>query len=196
MNLKEKLEKHSIFWVLGLVVTAFGAGLAAYKEFREIAQEAAKSTYESLQQRDGLTPTSPQGAPPATDQRPTEPASTDVEGPPNSDDSFRLSKRLPFPEGLDVVAPGMKLSEAARLLPGGHLTVYGYTVSLKDGPLSDVHFMPSSGTHTSSDPTIGSVRFRFRHDAAHDRVLSTLLRQFSGHVHKSEMLGARICGRV
>jgi hypothetical protein len=103
---------------------------------------------------------------------------------------LRFSDHLPpFPEHLDQVRPGMRLSEARAAFPQGTLAADFYTVDLESGPFSRVAFYSLS---SGEDPIVGSVNFFFENEEARQRVVAETLRKFGGTAHSSESLGARL----
>jgi hypothetical protein len=188
MSLRDKIENDLAIWLIGVFAAGFTAGIGTYKTILEIAhlEVVSKSTLEKLESRNSpgsdVTPINSLALSSPEPERPIEKKSELI--------TMRFSAGLPpFPENLDQIRPGMKLSEARTALPGGKLSPGWYSIDLETGPFSSVAFYTDSG---GEDPTVGTISFLFRDEAAHQMVVTEVLRRFGGTDHKSEFLGARL----
>jgi hypothetical protein len=187
MSLREKIEDNLTIWLLTMLVTGFVAGIATYKAILEIAQLEVVPKAKAEQLRASQSPTprdilKPEDDPVFEDETPTTP--------PVVPPSIHFSDELPpFPEHLDLIRPGMRMSEAKAVLPHGTLSSGWYGVDLASGPFRNIGFFEES---PGEDPVIGFIAFYFRDEDSRRAVLSAALRDFGGITHRSESLGTTL----
>ncbi len=198
MNFRERIEDNLVVWLLGTLLTGFLAGVGAYKAILETAQlevvprvklEQLQATASSSRAASNESPSlANHSGEDTADSKPTDKAPAPV--PPIQAGEFRISASAsPFPEHYDSVRPGMKLSEAQVVLPGGKLSADFYAADLDSPIFSRVQFIAFS---PESDPKIEFAVFHFRDEGARQIVISSLLKEIGNLPHRSESLGQRL----
>jgi len=108
----------------------------------------------------------------------------------SSENAIRFSSRTPFPEQLDRILPGMKMSQARLAFPRGRMTTSGYIVEIDSGgPFSQIAFSDIEG---GEDPVIELVILVFRDDDSKRFVRVAAMEKFFNFPHRTELLGVRL----
>jgi hypothetical protein len=103
--------------------------------------------------------------------------------------SVKFSAQIPFPENLDQVKPGLRLSEVRAAWPEGQLEASFYVVDLKSGPFSQK--MANFFTR-ENDPSIEDVAFIFRSKESKQATVASALDRFAQFPHRTEVLGTQL----
>ena len=172
-------------WLLGTLFAGFMAGIGTYKAILEIAQLEVVSRAKLETLEDDLDPSieGPSSAPSnlVNDRSPNR-----LQSQPSS---FGISDSPPYPEGLDSVKPGMTLSVARSVFPGGEMRSGNYSVSLDSDVFSTLAF---STDGRGPDPRIEAVHLFLSEEYSVSNFLATLLRELADWPHRTEMLGERL----
>jgi len=115
---------------------------------------------------------------------PPQPASTSA-----AETPMPVANSLPLPPGLDQVMPGMRLSEARLLAPGGELGRGYYSVALDEDLFSLVTYHSYS---SDPDPVIDLETFRLRDSRSRRQFLAILRHRLAAFPQQANAPGGRM----
>jgi len=190
VKLRERIAHDPLLWLAGASVVSFVTGLAVFQAIMRIADLDVVPSGE-LERLLAVASAAAQArqARPA----PPQPADSSKDKPaPLSLPTLQFSSKQPLIEGFESAVPGIYLSDAQRLFPGG-VTIptipAAYKVRLNSPYFRALLFNMGDGT---ADPVVAEVVFTTEEEAASRAVLLAAATQFGAISHDSQAAGARL----